>query len=295
MVLTQEAALYVCEGYFCVMTGRDFKTMWINALSERYDEREAVEILKIWLEDRHGIPRSRWSLWSEDDFNLPYEEDLNRLISGEPIQYVVSVAEFGGEMFKVNSSVLIPRVETEDLVHFIVLNAPESARVLDIGTGSGCIPIVLGKRRPDFTLTGVDVSEDALEIARENASNLDVSVNFNRCDILNDWPLGQFDVIVSNPPYIEERELMSMGEHVVEHEPHGALFVPDGDPLLFYREIAQKVSNTQDSALLCFECHVDHVQAVENQLLDLGYSDVKSVEDITGRPRIAVGQWNKTL
>lgn len=269
------------------MTGKELQSVWITTLQERYDEREAKELLRLWLEDAHGVSRSSFSL--ESNYNFQYESDLQRIANGEPIQYVIGEAFFDDLMLKVDGSVLIPRPETEDLVRLLADKVKQGSSVLDIGTGSGAIPLALKNRRQDLQCTTVDVSGEALQIAEVNAEKYDLAISFQHVDILKDWPTGSFDVVVSNPPYIEEFEKSEMSNHVLQHEPHLALFVPDGDPLLFYRTIAEK-SKMNSVKSLWFECHINHVDEVATLLKDLGYTSVEKWMDITDRWRFVSGE-----
>ena len=182
-----------------------------------------------------------------------HQEDLidqytQRLLTHEPIQYVLGYAEFYGLKFKVNSSVLIPRPETEELVRWIIEDmqtpvptfsggeGPGVRSVLDIGTGSGCIPISLKKKLPNANISGLDVSEDALAIAEENAELNTTEVHFSKLDILKEIPTQKYDIVVSNPPYISYDEKHIMYDNVLQYEPHLALFIDS--PLLFYQRIA---------------------------------------------------------
>lgn len=166
---------------------------------------------------------------------------LKRLVKHEPIQYITGEARFHGMEMKVTPDVLIPRPETDELVDIIVSDAGETEdlRVLDIGTGSGCIAIALARSLRFPTVTAVDISDAALAVARENASNLKANVSFIKEDILTVSPEGIFDIIVSNPPYIDESEKSGMEPNVLDYEPKIALFVPDDNPLLFYKRIAE--------------------------------------------------------
>lgn len=275
------------------MTTREFTDQWITALSERYDAREAKEILRIWLEDSAGIERSKWIMLDSVPSDLNYIHDMERLKNGEPIQYVTGLALFQELFFEVNQNVLIPRTETEDLVNLLIGNVPSNASVLDIGTGSGCIPISLASVRKDVNVTGLDFSDGAIQIARRNAQKHNIDCPFIHMDILKDWPEINFDVIVSNPPYIEEFEMEEMSEHVKEYEPGSALFVPDHQPLLFYSRIMTKALN--HCRQLWFECHIDHVEKVASEMKEVGFTDVSMYPDITGRLRFVSGMSNMDL
>ncbi|TNE28418.1 MAG: peptide chain release factor N(5)-glutamine methyltransferase [Bacteroidetes bacterium] len=279
--------------YLCAMTTREFTNQWISALSERYDSREASEILRVWLEDSAGISRSRWMLMDVVPEDLAYADALERLKAGEPIQYITGVAFFSDLLFNVNPSVLIPRPETEDLVNLLKDHTPRGASVLDIGTGSGCIPISLAKRRSDLQVWGLDFSKPALEVAATNAEKMQVKCTFIEMDILSEWPEINFDIIVSNPPYIEDKERDGMSGHVVDYEPSSALFVPNEEPLLFYSRIMESAFKHCDQ--LWFECHIDHVEEVAQQMVATGYDKVTTYPDITGRLRFVSGISNPIL
>ncbi len=164
----------------------------------------------------------------------------NRLLAGEPVQYVTGIADFYGLQLRVSPAVLIPRPETEELVEQLLeKHPPEPARrLLDVGTGSGCLALAIKNQRPNWTVEGLDVSQEALGIASENAAQLGLAVSFFQADILNSLPEGQYDLIVSNPPYISPDERASMGASTLAHEPAVALYAPLEDPLLFYRRLA---------------------------------------------------------
>lgn len=198
------------------------------------------------------------------------------LAAGRPVQYIAGEAPFCGMWLRVREGVLIPRPETEELVRWVLSDEPGS--VLDAGTGSGAIAIALA--RAGRSVTAVDISEDALETARFNAAEQGVAVDFVRCDILSGTP-PVADIIVSNPPYIPVAERASMDANVVEHEPFGALFVPDDDPLIFYRAIARLGARR-----LFFEIHSTLGAEVRALLQEHGYS-VEIRKDINGRDRMA--------
>ena len=203
---------------------------WTSIIPSAYDERE-----------RNSIAR----LLAESDLQ-PGEEIRRRLSANEPVQYIIGYSWFYDLKFKVNDSVLIPRPETEELVHYIIKRKEDwgMARILDIGTGSGCIPITLKKHLPDSEITAIDISNEAIELAKENAKINEVEIGFIQHDILskdNDIKLASFDIIVSNPPYIGREEKHLLGKNVLGQEPDKALFVVGDDPLLFYRRIIELI------------------------------------------------------
>ncbi len=225
----------------------------VNALLPLYDEQEASAIAKQFLEDtisiaRHEIFTNPDHPVSETD-QTRIEKGIKRLRKGEPLQYVVGTIEFMEMSFSVTPDVLIPRPETEELIRWIASGlAGKKINILDIGTGSGCIAICLARLLPDATVYATDISEKALALAAENAKKNNQQVEFIHNDILNssaDLPPIQFDVVVSNPPYITEQEKRLMHSNVLEHEPHLALFVPNEDPLRFYKAISTYVGSLQ--------------------------------------------------
>lgn len=218
---------------------------------------------------------------------------VSRLVGFEPIQYVLGVAEFYDMEFVVNENVLIPRGETEELVHLILTNhASAKHRVLDIGSGSGCIPITLKKKNPNFEVISCDISDDALNVARANAKRNCVLVDFLLFDILSSksFPEKDFDLIVSNPPYVTDKEKEFMEANVLEHEPHLALFVSDDDPLLFYRKITQRaVQLLKKSGTLYFEINEAYGNDVMELMTTYGF-DCSLLRDLNGKDRMVVGR-----
>jgi len=218
------------------------------------------------------------------------EAIVERLKTHEPIQYILGVAEFFGLELKVQPGILIPRPETEELVDWICkTEIPASAKILDIGTGSGCIPLALKNELPAAEVMAVDVSEKALSIAAENAQKHQLEVAFELADILKweerSWPL--FDVIVSNPPYVMEREKKLMEANVLEHEPELALFVSDTDPLIFYRAIAQFASKQlNESGFLFFEINENLGDEMVDLVKQLGFKSIELRRDLNGKNRM---------
>lgn len=206
-----------------------------------YGAEEARSIARIALEDGFGWKQPYGSLKLDEKQIERLFAMATRLQAHEPVQYVVGKAFFYGYPFRVTPATLIPRPETEELVHWILEDRQESAlRVLDVGTGTGCIPIVLQLKKPSWKVVAIDLSEAALEVAAENAAKLGAGVDFRQVDFLTEaeWGrLGRFDLLVSNPPYIPQKESAMMEANVLQYEPHLALFVSDDDPLLFYRKI----------------------------------------------------------
>jgi len=216
---------------------------------------------------------------------------ITRLRRHEPLQYIVGHARFHGHQFKVTPAVLIPRPETEQLVDLIIdENGGSDLRVLDMGTGSGCIAISLARALKFAQVDALDVSRDALAVARENAVDLKVKVRFFESDMLMPQPAGRYDIIVSNPPYICWSEREAMERNVKEYEPGQALFVPDNDPLLFYKAIAPYASSSLErGGRLYLEINQRFGNEVKRLLEDNGFDEVRIIEDSFGKTRFAAG------
>lgn len=255
-----------------------------------YDAQEATNLINWLLEYHLGLRRvDMMHFMEEKDLPAKLFEDLERLKAGEPIQYILGQAPFYGREFYVNSSTLIPRNETEELVHLIIKeNKIKGLKILDIGTGTGCIPISLDLEILDSEVYGVDISQEALDIAEKNAKKLKASVIFSRCDILEEMPLqSDLDILVSNPPYIPEKGKAEMHTNVLDFEPDLALFVPDEDPLIFYRVIAEKgMKLLKEGGKLYFEIHEDYGHKVVSLLEKTGYQKIKLHQDLNGKYRI---------
>ncbi|MDO9257977.1 MAG: peptide chain release factor N(5)-glutamine methyltransferase [Bacteroidales bacterium] len=222
------------------------------------------------------------------------DEALNKLLRNIPLQYVIGEASFMNLEFVVNSSVLIPRPETEEMVSLILKQYSDrmtgnKLNILDIGTGSGCIPIALKRYMPESNVSSIDVSKEALLVATENAKKNDVDINFIYADILDQtqWEaLSQYDIIVSNPPYVTNTEKVLMQPNVLDHEPHIALFVPDHDPLIFYREIiALAKINLYKAGSLWFEINEMFADELRNMALNQGFKEVNIIFDFRGKSR----------
>jgi release factor glutamine methyltransferase len=217
---------------------------------------------------------------------------VQRLKKGEPIQYILGMTTFYDLSFEVNPSVLIPRNETEELVdHILKKHSLKKMKILDIGTGSGAIAIAIQKNMPLSEVYACDISQSALETAQKNAQANQVEVRFFQHDILSDkiFPFDDFDLIVSNPPYITEKEKTLMEANVLEHEPHLALFVPNNDPLLFYRTISEKALRLlKGRGELWFEINEAYGDDVARLLESQGF-DASLLKDINGKDRMAYG------
>ena len=265
----------------------------LKKLSTLYPKREAENILAYIFED---IFKQRKPYSLEKQFNqqqtVLLDIILTRLLLHEPWQYIVGEADFYGEKFIVNSSVLIPRPETEELV-FNILSESKLANlnVLDIGTGSGCIAIMLSKKMKNARVHAIDICPMALDTAAENAERLSSTVKFWLCDILKPQcrkSLPVFDIIVSNPPYINPKEKKQMADNVVKYEPHNALFTSNDDSLEFYREILNFANegHLTEGGKLYFE--LNQYLAIETEVLakSLGFNNTKIIRDLQNAPRM---------
>lgn len=268
---------------------------YINqALSELYSESEIKSIGYLIIEKITGFSRTQLivnknTIFSDEQHHL-VESFVQKLKKNIPIQYILGEEYFMGMKFRVNNSVLIPRPETEELIEWIAAENEKKSggRILDIGTGSGCIALSLKSVFPNSEVTAFDVSVSALELARANANLNHLSVEFQCVDILNP-PLFQekWDIIVSNPPYITHSEKTFMESNVLNHEPHLALFVPDNDPLLFYREIAMfGLKYMVDGGKLYFEINRAYGAQTQTMLESFGYRQVELRKDISGNDRM---------
>lgn len=278
-----------------------YNELW-RQLTQVYDDYEAKAIARMVYEVRFGLMPSdlfigKDTQLSTDDQKL-LAEITQRLLTGEPIQYVLDEAEFGGRTFHVEPGVLIPRPETYELCQWIMeerRGKKEEGRntsILDIGTGSGCIACTLAAELADAEVTAWDISDDALRIATENAKRTNVHVSFEKVDVLNtsllnrERPATGLDIIVSNPPYICNKERATMERNVLEHEPELALFVPDDDPLLFYRTIARFAAKTLNpGGALYFEINPLYVSEMQQMLSEEGFSHTEIRNDQFGKQR----------
>lgn len=261
-------------------------------LTALYGEREARQIARIVVMELGGLCLT--DLVAEPNKELGIDE-LDRIIgeltAGRPLQYVLGHTEFYGLDFQVREGVLIPRPETEELVRWIAESpAPDNPAVLDVGTGSGCIAVTLARLIPGARVTAVDISEKALSIARENARRLDAKVDFRQGDALGELFPGQreqFDLIVSNPPYIPRSEKASMRVNVTGYEPAEALFVEDGDPLIFYRAIARNARRLlRPGGRLYFEIHENFADETLRMLTREGFPDTAVRRDLNDKNRM---------
>lgn len=290
-----------------------YDDIW-RRLAGVYDQREARAVTRMLVEEKFGLSFTNiicGSVETLSDADKQWiEAAVKRLEQGEPIQYVLGWTWFAGLKFNVRSGVLIPRPETEWLVDNVCAHpAPSNnrpLRILDIGTGSGCIALSIKQRLPEAYVEAWDISTEALSIAADNARSLSLDIVLRQQDALNITPnvlstapndnsavpdSPFWDVIVSNPPYICERERTDMARNVLEHEPSTALFVPDTDPLLFYRAITRyAIGSLNDGGRLLFECNTLYAGDTARMMKDEGMAATEVFDDCFGKPRFAVGK-----
>lgn len=276
---------------------KEIITYITSQLIDLYPQDEAQALAWWIVEESTGLSRNEILTGCKGTKNIPnLQTIIDRLHQFEPIQYIFGHTEWNGLDLKVTPDTLIPRPETAELVDRInheeahTNNLP--LRVLDIGTGSGCIAIALKKAHPEWEVMGIDISEGAIEVAKENAKRNEVEVEFRVADIfrtLKERELRDsidknppYDIVVSNPPYICEREKEEMRPNVLDYEPHTALFVPDEDPLKFYRRIA----SLHLGSLLFFEINEAYPKEIATMLSGLNYSDIQLSKDVYGKARI---------
>ncbi|MDA9554874.1 peptide chain release factor N(5)-glutamine methyltransferase [Pelobium sp.] len=265
-----------------------------NKLSHLYNDEELNIIFK--MVTAH-ISQQQFNSFQEvelsEEQTMVFDDFTQKLLQQIPIQYILEEADFYGLKFKVNNHVLIPRPETEELVDLIIKKHKKlSINILDIGTGSGCIPIALKKHLPKAQVSAIDISEEALVIAKENGLMNEVEIDFMKDDALHlqasNYP--SFDVIVSNPPYIAISEKEQMDAQVVAYEPHLALFVEDQNPLIFYDKISDfALSNLSKDGALFFEINQALAQETQKLLINKGFK-AKIIKDINNNDRIIAAQ-----
>ncbi|MFZ2429854.1 MAG: peptide chain release factor N(5)-glutamine methyltransferase [Lutibacter sp.] len=273
---------------------REFKRHFFSELSDLYPETEIQSFFTILVEFKLHLSRIQLAL--EHNFELDNDDldflqnALLKLKNQIPIQYIVGETAFYGLLFKVDKNVLIPRPETEELVEWIIKNhkKDDSLKILDIGTGSGCIAISLAKNLPNAKVSALDISEEALNVAKNNAAMNQVKVDFVQADILTIEKLStNFDIIVSNPPYVRETEKARMQQNVLSNEPHLALFIKDENPLLFYDKIAELAKkHLTKNGVLYFEINQYLGMETVDLLKSKGFKNVELKKDIYGVDRM---------
>lgn len=272
----------------------DLKSNFKKTLSELYPSEEIQSFFNILSEKYLNLSRIEIALNRDRRLTATeaekFQKAILRLQNHEPIQYIIGETEFYGLPFKVNTHTLIPRPETEELVEWILSGFPPSGArgILDIGTGSGCIAISLAKNLPNAKISALDISEEALKIAEANAKLNKVEIDFFQTDILAAETLPkQYDVIVSNPPYVRELEKKQMQQNVLKYEPHSALYVKDEDPLLFYRAISRLAKNhLNPGGKLFFEINEYLAYEMTELLKAAGFKNIEIKKDIYGKDRM---------
>ncbi|HEU4861433.1 MAG TPA: peptide chain release factor N(5)-glutamine methyltransferase [Chitinophagaceae bacterium] len=287
------------------MTLTEARTVLTKELKTIYNNDELKNIVDLVLEHITSMSRSEQVKSKLAYLTCTQLETIDsiteRLRSNEPVQYVLGEAWFGGMKFKVNKNVLIPRPETEELVDWVIEESqksnPDSYRdksqkILDVGTGSGCIPITLKKKLPDAVISAIEVCSEALFVATENAIEHNADVDFVVLDFLDEekWQaLGQFDIIVSNPPYVKQSETPTMHERVLNFEPRLALFVPDNDALLFYRKLSDfSLKHLEPGGRLFVEINEALGEMVANLFRSAGFVNVELKKDMQGKDRMVM-------
>ena len=276
------------------MSLQDTKQAMKHQLSNVYDALELNSIVNILIEEVTGWDALHQNIHKNDALEQSHTDQLTqyveKLLTGKPLQYIIGKAWFMGKAFMVNEAVLIPRPETEELVEWVseyahIVNKPLS--ILDIGTGSGCIPIALKLALPNASIRAIDISKEALAVAQQNAATYNTDIDWIELDILQTKHLkDQYDIIVSNPPYIPLREKPNMQSQVIDHEPAIALFVPDQYRLIFYSKIAHiGKSALKPNGQLFFEIHYDQGEAIMALLNEMGYH-AELRQDIYGKDRM---------
>ena len=260
---------------------------YINQITN-FPRREVISFAYLSIEKILGYSKSDCIINSDSQLSNESINSFNKIISdlrkNIPIQYILEEANFYGLKFKVNRSTLIPRSETEELVEYILNHKFNS--VLDICTGSGCIAISIAKNT-DSRVTAIDISNEAIEIAKSNAINNSVDVNFIVNDVFNFSHDKKYDLIVSNPPYVLESEKKYIHRNVIDYEPHDALFVNDSNPLIFYKKIIEIAKNNLNKdGLLFFEINEKFSNQIIELLTDLNFVEIELKKDINGRDRI---------
>lgn len=275
------------------MTIHEARQQLVFRLYDIYDDREAQSIADWVMEELTGWQKIDRILNKKVPLSAPQIERLqqitNELMAHKPVHYILQQAWFMGMKLYVDENVLIPRPETEELVEWASFDSAQDLRILDVGTGSGCIPIALKKKLPQATVTACDISEGALKVAERNAKEQQTEIEFLQIDFLNKIErdkLPLFDIIVSNPPYIAIQEKHEIDKHVVDYEPHTALFVPDDDSLVFYQALADfGLTHLSPDGFMMMEIHYQKGNAVKELFESKNYA-VEVRKDMQGKDRI---------
>ncbi|MGB2413674.1 MAG: peptide chain release factor N(5)-glutamine methyltransferase [Schleiferiaceae bacterium] len=259
-----------------------------------YGDRETSAVIKLWFGSRLDMSPIDLIMRREEEVAFPsFGADLARLKANTPVQLVLGEAFFFDRLYLVNEHTLIPRPETEELVAGILERfSNNELKVIDVGTGSGCIAISLQLARPNWSITGVDIDRQTIDAAKANAEKLGANVDFKVLDVLEKG-LSEFDLLVSNPPYIPQIEAQAMDSNVVDYEPDRALFVPNSDALLFYRRLLELAKeNKKDSPVhVAFEIHEDFGEQMIELCASFGFKEVNLLQDLQGKDRMIFAQY----
>ena len=276
----------------------ELQALMKEELKDLYSARELDSIVKGLFSHVTGLSAAQMVIEKEqqlDEAKIFYlQRALKRLRAHEPLQYITGIAHFHGLDFEVDSRVLIPRPETEELVQWVLTSAghEKALRILDIGTGSGCIAITIKNELPESVVHAIDISDGALALAKENASTVGVDIIFDQINILDEESraaLEKFDVIISNPPYVTPEDRKLMQKNVVDHEPGLALFV-ESDPLIFYKAIIDfSKEHLQDQGKLFFECNEKYTNEIVELLGKENYTDIEERKDMQEKWRMVLG------
>ena len=272
---------------------KDLKKDFITKLAITYPNEEILSIFKILCKQYMNMSPTKLLLAGEELINIKqidmFSKAIIKLLSEEPIQYILETTSFYGLEFICSPSALIPRPETEELVDWIVKSETNEIKILDIGTGTGCISVSLANRN-GFVVDALDVSSSALELAKQNAKKNEVDINFIEADIFEYISDKQYDLIVSNPPYIRNLEKKKMQNNVLNFEPRLALFVEDDDPLVFYNSILQFAnSNLYEKGSVYFEINENFSKEMESLLYSYGFTEIELKKDSFGKNRFIRG------
>ena len=273
---------------------KDLKIDFITKLSVTYHKEEVLSFFKILCEEYLNITPTKLLLVGEELINKEqfdmFSKVMIRLLNEEPIQYILNTTSFYGLDFICTPSALIPRPETEELVDWILKSEKNKISILDIGTGTGCIPISLAKNNTDYTVSALDISDAGLELAKDNAQKNEVDISFISADIFSYTSDKKYDLIVSNPPYVRNLEKIKIQNNVLNFEPPLALFVDDDDPLVFYRAILEFAkSNLSEKGSVYFEINENLFNEMESLLASYRFSEIELKKDVFGKYRFIRG------
>lgn len=285
------------------MNYSQIKKIFHQQLKEIYIENDIDSLFFIALEYVTSISKIEYILQKEEEISeeklIELKFILEELTKNKPIQYITKNAYFYGLNFYVNEKVLIPRQETNELVDWVLMSVTHSKpiKILDIGTGSGCIAITLKKNLPLSEVFAIDISNEAIQVAQKNANDNEVEINFSQKNILeiNDLK-SNFDIIISNPPYVRELEKLEMAPNVLDNEPHLALFVPDNNPLLFYEKITEiALKNLTEDGMLFFEINQYLSEETKKMIENKGFKNVTLRKDLQENYRMILAKkWNNS-